>query len=186
MNWVSIREKYYGGWEDNRQNGLGVHIWIEPKGEGKYLRNRYDGEWDLGQRHGYGTFYYANGARYEGTWNRNSKEGYALFMDETGKERFAVFKDDKILKEFDTIKKRKLIIESSEANVEANLEVMDEIVKSGDENKKDAITPSVRSRAHSPNPKKTKNLIASGKKTDHVNEITETKWETKKTKIILI
>ena len=34
MNWLQTKEKYYGSWDDNRQNGLGVHIWLEQKGEG--------------------------------------------------------------------------------------------------------------------------------------------------------
>ena len=35
----------------------------------------YDGEFVKGLRHGYGTFYYANGARYEGEWRDNMKSG---------------------------------------------------------------------------------------------------------------
>lgn len=41
MNWSDIREKYVGNWKDNQQEGWGIHIWLESKGEGKYLRNRY-------------------------------------------------------------------------------------------------------------------------------------------------
>ena len=48
MNWISSREKYYGCWKDNLQNGFGVHIWLENKGEGKLLRNRYEGQWKDG------------------------------------------------------------------------------------------------------------------------------------------
>ena len=39
------------------------------------MRNMYDGEFSKGLRHGYGTFYYANGARYEGEWQQNLKSG---------------------------------------------------------------------------------------------------------------
>ena len=39
------------------------------------MRNMYDGEFCQGLRHGYGTFYYANGARYEGEWQNNLKCG---------------------------------------------------------------------------------------------------------------
>jgi len=46
---------------------------MENKGEGKYLRNRYQGEWVNGQRHGCGVFYFANGARYDGEWKNNLK-----------------------------------------------------------------------------------------------------------------
>lgn len=43
MNWIDANEKYYGEWRDNLQNGYGVHIWLEKSGEGKLLRNRYEG-----------------------------------------------------------------------------------------------------------------------------------------------
>ena len=35
----------------------------------------YDGDFVNGLRHGYGTFYYANGAKYEGGWKNNMKHG---------------------------------------------------------------------------------------------------------------
>jgi hypothetical protein len=45
MTWFTTNEKYYGEWKNNLQNGFGIHIWLEAKGEGKLLRNRYEGEW---------------------------------------------------------------------------------------------------------------------------------------------
>ena len=177
MYWLNTKEKYYGSWDDNRQNGIGVHIWLEPKGEGKYLRNRYDGEWDAGQRHGQGTFYYANGAKYEGSWNRNQKDGYALFTDDTGKETFAIFKDDKILNEFDIILKKAIVEnEHNEGNFETNLEIMKEMVenekqeqglseKKNNENKEKASSSAnIKSKANSPSMRKTKNRLVSGNK----------------------
>lgn len=50
-----------------------MHIWLESKGEGKYIRNRYEGSWVNGVRDGYGVFYYANGSKYEGYWKDNMK-----------------------------------------------------------------------------------------------------------------
>lgn len=32
------------------------------------MRNRYEGNWKAGLRHGFGVFFYANGSRYEGYW----------------------------------------------------------------------------------------------------------------------
>ena len=58
-----------------------MHIWLESKGEGKYVRNRYQGHWVNGVRDGYGVFYYANGSRYEGYWKDNMKEGYAFYTN---------------------------------------------------------------------------------------------------------
>jgi len=40
MIWVEKYEKYTGHWNENLQNGLGIHIWYENKGEHKFLRNR--------------------------------------------------------------------------------------------------------------------------------------------------
>ena len=35
----------------------------------------FEGEFVNGLRHGFGTFYYANGAKYEGGWKNNMKHG---------------------------------------------------------------------------------------------------------------
>ncbi len=59
------------------QHGQGQHIWFLHRVAGSQypLRNTYDGEFTKGLRQGYGTFYYANGARYEGQWLANMKHG---------------------------------------------------------------------------------------------------------------
>ena len=56
---------------------MGQHIWYLRRGATTQypMRNMYDGEFVYGQRHGFGTFYYANGARYEGHWQQNLKCG---------------------------------------------------------------------------------------------------------------
>lgn len=45
------------------------------------MRNRYEGSWMNGERHGYGTFYYADGSKYEGEWKKNKKEGFGIFTE---------------------------------------------------------------------------------------------------------
>ncbi|CAD8091168.1 unnamed protein product [Paramecium primaurelia] len=103
MFWLNSNEKYYGEWKDNVQNGWGVHLWIEPKGEGsKYLRNRYEGEWENGERSGVGVFYYANGAKYMGSWKNNLKYGVALFITDTGGFILGEFKQDRLIKVYAT------------------------------------------------------------------------------------
>ena len=85
------------------QNGWGTHIWIEPKGEGsKFLRNRYEGEWENGERCGVGVFYYANGAKYIGEWHNNLKSGYAIFITDSGGIIIGVFKSDRLSQVFAT------------------------------------------------------------------------------------
>lgn len=73
MHWIDSREKYTGEWINNQQHGWGIHLWLDSRGEGKFMRNRYEGEWKNGLRDGFGTFYYANGSKYEGTWLKNMK-----------------------------------------------------------------------------------------------------------------
>lgn len=98
MNWSDIREKYVGNWKDNQQEGWGIHIWLESKGEGKYLRNRYEGNWKKGVRDGFGVFYYANGSKYEGYWRDNMKEGFAFYTDENGRNSLILFSKDRMIK----------------------------------------------------------------------------------------
>ena len=59
------------------QDGLGQQLWFLSRLSGSQyaLRNMYDGEFLQGYRHGYGVFYYANGACYEGEWLNNMKHG---------------------------------------------------------------------------------------------------------------
>lgn len=50
MHWIDSREKYSGEWLNNQQHGWGVHLWLDSRGEGKFMRNRYEGEWQNGLR----------------------------------------------------------------------------------------------------------------------------------------
>jgi hypothetical protein len=97
MVWCETNEKYVGQWTDNLQNGLGIHIWYESKGEQKYLRNRYVGEWKNGFRHGYGIFFYSNGSKYEGTWDQNFKHGYGIFTFYDGGQYIGRFHSDRMI-----------------------------------------------------------------------------------------
>ena len=94
MIWYNENKKYSGHWENNVQNGYGVQIWYETKGEHKFLFNRYIGEWKNGKRNGYGVFYYSNGAKYEGTWKNDNKDGFGIFTFNEGRKFVGLFKDD--------------------------------------------------------------------------------------------
>jgi len=85
MIWKEAGEKYIGQWNNNIQNGMGMHIWYETQNQAKYLRNRYVGTWKDGSREGYGIFFYSNGAKYEGFWKNNNKYGHGeyTFIDGT-------------------------------------------------------------------------------------------------------
>lgn len=77
MHWRDRNEMYVGNWEDGIQHGMGQYIWFVPRVKGSQysLRNVYDGQFFKGRRHGYGVFYYPNGARYEGDWESDLKWG---------------------------------------------------------------------------------------------------------------
>ena len=94
MIWFNENKKYSGHWEKNVQNGYGVQIWYETKGEHKFLFNRYIGEWKDGKRNGYGIFYYSNGAKYEGTWKNDNKDGFGIFTFNEGRKFVGLFKED--------------------------------------------------------------------------------------------
>ncbi len=95
--WYNSAEKYIGQWSDNLQNGYGVHIWYEAKGEQKYLRNRYVGEWYNGKRNGYGVFFYSNGGRYEGQWSNDYKDGFGVFTFQNGSQYIGKFQNDRMI-----------------------------------------------------------------------------------------
>ena len=81
------------------QHGLGQHIWfLQRIGSSQYpLRNMYDGEFNHGLRSGFGTFFYANGARYEGEWNENMKHGKGKFIFKNGRVYEGIFEKDHIV-----------------------------------------------------------------------------------------
>ena len=81
------------------QHGFGQHIWfLQRIGSSQYpLRNTYEGEFDHGLRCGFGTFYYANGARYEGEWKDNMKHGKGKFIFKNGRVYEGIFEKDHIV-----------------------------------------------------------------------------------------
>uniref|UniRef100_A0A669B0Y3 Radial spoke head 10 homolog B n=1 Tax=Oreochromis niloticus TaxID=8128 RepID=A0A669B0Y3_ORENI len=81
MRWLNLGQKYVGAWQDGVQHGQGTHVWnLWRKDGSQYSQsNRYTGEFAQGQRHGWGTFYYAGGAIYEGEWKNNKKHGQVCF-----------------------------------------------------------------------------------------------------------
>lgn len=105
MYWLNKNETYKGFWEKDKQNGFGEHIWEEKASKSKSMRNRYEGMFFEGLRHGYGIFFYSDGTRYEGEWVNNMKQGFAFFTDATGDIIEAIFKEDRQLKRLDTPRK---------------------------------------------------------------------------------
>ncbi|KAM4892236.1 radial spoke head 10 homolog B [Sylvia borin] len=91
MKWVTDNQEYTGHWECGVQHGSGIHTWFLDKREmSQYpLRNEYMGDFVKGERHGLGTFIYANGDIYSGEWVHNKKHGKGMFIFKNG----GVFQD---------------------------------------------------------------------------------------------
>ena len=92
MHWLDRGEEYLGQWVMGVQNGNGKHIWYSKRvAVSQYpIRNEYEGSFLNGQRHGFGVFRYASGARYSGYWDKNVKSGKGEFMFKNG----SIFKGD--------------------------------------------------------------------------------------------
>ncbi|XP_039879155.1 radial spoke head 10 homolog B isoform X2 [Simochromis diagramma] len=99
MRWLNLGQKYVGAWQDGVQHGQGTHVWnLRRKDGSQYSQsNRYTGEFAQGQRHGWGTFYYAGGAIYEGEWKNNKKHGQGKFTLSDGRAFEGHFVDDQII-----------------------------------------------------------------------------------------
>ncbi|XP_052274745.1 radial spoke head 10 homolog B-like isoform X2 [Dreissena polymorpha] len=99
MKWVDRDQIYTGQWENGIQHGVGQHIWLLRRVLGSQypLRNMFDGDFVNGLRHGYGTFYYANGAKYEGGWKNNMKHGKGKFTFKNGRIYEGMFERDHIV-----------------------------------------------------------------------------------------
>ena len=103
MFWRETGEKYVGMWKNGRQNGIGTHVWDEPRMEMREMKNRYVGDWVNGLRSGYGIFFYANGGKYEGAWDKNKKNGFGVFTFQDGSVYKGRFKEDVMIDENDQI-----------------------------------------------------------------------------------
>jgi hypothetical protein len=103
-------EVYLGFWKEDKQSGLGRHIWVEdiPTIESynpesvsnkafmkREFVNRYEGMFREGKRNGLGIFFYSNGSIYEGEWVNDNKQGFCIFTDVHGNTEQHVFIEDK-------------------------------------------------------------------------------------------
>ncbi|NXY62502.1 R10B2 protein, partial [Callaeas wilsoni] len=86
MKWLTANQEYTGQWACGIQHGCGIHTWfLERMHMSQYpLRNEYVGDFVKGERHGRGTFIYADGAMYSGEWDCNKKHGKGIFVFKNG------------------------------------------------------------------------------------------------------
>jgi hypothetical protein len=66
---------YQGDFVDSVSQGLGIFISEEGK---------YKGEWFDNQRHGFGTFIWADGRKYTGEWMEDRQHGKVAYIDSQG------------------------------------------------------------------------------------------------------
>ncbi|CAL9698875.1 unnamed protein product [Knipowitschia caucasica] len=99
MKWLQVGQQYEGTWFNGVQHGHGTHTWFLKREAGsRYSQsNQYKGDFACGQRHGKGTFYYADGAVYEGEWRKNKKHGKGKFTVKNGKVFQGEFVDDRMI-----------------------------------------------------------------------------------------
>ena len=101
MKWTDRDEVYVGSWKDDLAHGYGEHIWgAAPAAHlvnslSRLICNMYRGEWKLGLRDGFGTFFYANGSRYSGYWKDGKKDGKGIVENELGQILCRKFKQDR-------------------------------------------------------------------------------------------
>lgn len=102
MHWLDRRElvastdKYEGEWRDNKPDGWGCIFYFHQNRRDQMVTNRYLGQFKNGLRHGYGTFYYADGSKYKGQWREGMKSGIAEHTRDDGSCIDAVYEKDRV------------------------------------------------------------------------------------------
>lgn len=72
-------------------------------------RNFYRGQFSKNFRHGYGTFFYANGSQYTGMWQNNLKHGLGVFLGTNGSISVRKYDCDMMVIEVSTTNKENVI-----------------------------------------------------------------------------
>lgn len=101
MIWKDVGEIYSGQWKDDIPDGLGEYIWgcyesTAQRPTWKQHCNIYRGDFVNGERHGVGSFFYANGSQYSGQWCNGKKHGEGLFRFLDGRIFVGLFYNDRI------------------------------------------------------------------------------------------
>ncbi|XRB17950.1 radial spoke head protein 10B [Pseudoscourfieldia marina] len=105
MTWMTELgvETYEGEWEHGKPNGVGEQTWeLIGESEQHQMKNRYEGSFRNGFRHGFGIFHYATGSRYEGNWEMGVKHGAGTFTYEDGTKYTGRFADNHAVEETET------------------------------------------------------------------------------------
>ncbi|CAG7786094.1 unnamed protein product [Allacma fusca] len=71
---------YLGCYYKGKRHGLGIYRYKNGNGA------RYGGDWVLGEKQGWGTFYYPDGSQYTGNWYRGLRHGWGVYVYPNGDE----------------------------------------------------------------------------------------------------
>jgi tRNA A-37 threonylcarbamoyl transferase component Bud32 len=83
----STGETYYGGWEDNKREGVGTYLYV--------TGDAYWGHWHRNLKSGYGVYIKSNHIEsYAGEWMNNSRNGRGCLIQKNGTRYIGSFKDD--------------------------------------------------------------------------------------------
>lgn len=83
----STGETYYGGWENNKREGVGTYLYV--------TGDAYWGHWHRNLKSGYGVYIKANHIEsYAGEWMNNSRNGRGCLIQKNGTRFIGSFRED--------------------------------------------------------------------------------------------
>lgn len=103
MIWRDLDEVYTGNWLQDKPDGYGEHIWGDSSAKTikKQNCNIYRGNYEVGLRHGFGTFFYMNGSQYTGQWKNDMKDGPGIFIHPDGKIIAGNYSQNRLIESLD-------------------------------------------------------------------------------------
>lgn len=97
MTWYDLNQKFIGNWFNSLRQDFGVQVWYGLRGDNKYLKNRYIGEWNNDKKNGYGIFFYSDGSKYEGEWLNDMKHGIGYLINTEGNEMLYYYQNNRVI-----------------------------------------------------------------------------------------
>ena len=98
MHWHTDHLTYTGQWATDQPTGQGCYKWTTSGHLSLHhpLYNTYRGEVRGGERHGKGSFLYADGGEWHGEWKAGRKDGNGVWVWVNGSEMAGEWKDDEL------------------------------------------------------------------------------------------
>ncbi len=91
MGYYRSGNVYIGTWNNNLKDGeSGIYYFLNG--------DRYEGDYSLDRREGYGTYFWASGDRYVGQWFNDKRNGFGVLYDSNNKEKMkGTWKNDELV-----------------------------------------------------------------------------------------